>query len=125
MQGQRADARAALQARRDRLARVGLDARVAQSRRRVDQRLARALTALTGARHARDRQLSSLTAQLDALSPLRTLARGYAICWETPGTEVVRTVSAVSPGDHVHVQLADGMLHCEVEGIESSPSRRP
>ena len=125
VQGERARARATLQARRDRLARVGLGARVAQSCRRVDQQLARALTALTGARHARDRQLSSLSAQLDALSPLRTLARGYAICWETPGTEVVRTVSAVVPGDRVHVQLADGMLHCEVEGTEPSPPRRP
>lgn len=120
----RSDAQAALQARRDRLTRVGLDARVGQARRRVDQHLARAQAALVQSRHARDRQLSSLSAQLDALSPLRTLARGYAICWEVPGAEVVRSVADVSPGDRVHVQLPDGLLHCGVDTIEpESPSR--
>ena len=118
-------ARTALQARRERLGRVGLDVRVGQAGRRVDQQLVRAYAALTQARHARDRQLSSLSAQLDALSPLRTLARGYAICWETPGTEVVRSVTAVAAGDRVHVQLPDGMLHCEVEGADVDPSSRP
>jgi exodeoxyribonuclease VII large subunit len=121
----RSHAQATLQARRDRLARVGLDARVAQGSRRIDQQLTRALTALTQARHDRDRQLSSLSAQLDALSPLKTLARGYAICWETPGGAVVRSVQAVSPGDRVHVQVPDGLLHCEVEAIEPDSSSRP
>ena len=102
---------------------MGIGTRVGQAVRRVDQYGMRALTALTRAGHDRDRRLSSLSAQLDALSPLRTLARGYAICWETPGTEVVRSVQAVSAGDHVHVQLPDGLLHCEVEAIE--PERPP
>jgi exodeoxyribonuclease VII large subunit len=118
-------AQVTLQARRDRLARVGLGARVTQTGRRVDQQLTRALTALTRARHSRDRQLSSLSAQLDALSPLKTLARGYAICWETPGGAVVRSVQAVSPGDRVHVQLPDGRLQCEVDTIEPDAPSRP
>ncbi len=121
----RTEARTHLEARRDRLARIGLDTRVSHARRGVDQQVARATAALAASHHARDRQLSSLTAQLDALSPLRTLARGYAICWETPGSVVVRSVADVSPGHHVHVQLADGMLHCEVEGRDDAPSRRP
>lgn len=120
----RTQAQTALQTRRDRLARLGIDARIAQTSRRVDQQLARALTALTRARHGHDRQLSSLSARLDALSPLKTLARGYAICWETPGQDVVRSVATVSPGDRVHVQVADGLLHCDVESIDTdSPSR--
>lgn len=121
----RAHASTALQKRRDRLARVGLDARVAQARRRVDQQVSRSLAALTHARHGRDRHLSSLSARLDALSPLKTLARGYAICWQTPGTDVVRSVQAVSPGDRVHVQLTDGVLQCDVDAIEPEFPPRP
>ncbi len=120
----RAAAQVALQARRERMARAGLSGRLGQARRRVDQQLARARAALVQSRHARDRQLSSLSAQLDALSPLRTLARGYAICWEVPGAEVVRSVADVAPGGRVHVQLPDGLLHCDVDTIEpESPSR--
>ena len=125
VQGRRSAAHAALQARRDRLARTGLDTRVAQLGRRVDQQVARAQSALTVARHARDRQLSSLSAQLDALSPLRTLARGYAICWDVPGVEVVRSVTDVAPGDRVHVQLPDGVLRCDVDAVTPDPTTRP
>ncbi len=125
VQARRASAQSTLQAQRDRLARLGIGAGVAQVVRRVDLYKTRALTALTRARHDRDRRLSSLSAQLDALSPLKTLARGYAICWATPGTEVVRSIQAVSAGDHVHVQLPDGLLHCEVEAIEPELPSRP
>jgi exodeoxyribonuclease VII large subunit len=121
VQARRTGAHAVLDARRERLARSGLDVRVTQGVRRVDLQASRALTALTRIRHDRDRRLGSLSAQLDALSPLRTLARGYAICWDTPGTVVVRSVQSVSAGDQVHVQLPDGLLHCEVEAIEPEP----
>jgi exodeoxyribonuclease VII large subunit len=122
--GRQTDARLRLQQRRDRLSRSGLDARVAAHGRRVDAVVGRALAALLARQHGRDRQLSSLSAQLDALSPLKTLGRGYAICWDAPGHEVVRSVTAVQPGQRVHVQLADGMLQCEVEGTAPDPSSR-
>lgn len=124
-QARRAAARAVLTARRERLARVGLEARIAQAGRRVDQQVARAATALTATRHGHDRALSSLAARLDTLSPLRTLARGYALCWETPGETLVRSAATVGAGDRVHVQLADGMLHCEVAATDSAAPRRP
>ncbi|HTV02499.1 MAG TPA: exodeoxyribonuclease VII large subunit, partial [Luteitalea sp.] len=107
----------ALRARRDRLARVGLPSRIAQASRRVDQHLARAAAALGAATHARDRQLSALSAQLDALSPLKTLARGYAICWDADGHDVVRSTAAVAAGAQVRVQLPDGLLQCDVNAV--------
>ena len=95
VRARRLDAAAALQRRRDRLAQAGLDGRIAQAGRRVDQQLTRARAGLTQAHHVRDRQLSSLSARLDALSPLKTLAHGYAICWAAPGGEVVRSAATV------------------------------
>jgi exodeoxyribonuclease VII large subunit len=124
LRGRQADARHALQARRDRLARVGLDNSVAQSARRVDEQLGRARQAVEGAWHRGDRQLTTLAGQLHALSPLATLARGYAICWDQDGTSVVRSIASISPGDRLHVQLPDGQLQCAVEDVEpESPSR--
>lgn len=118
------DARLRLQQRCDRLSRSGLNARLTAHRRRVDAAVGRARAALVARHHSSDRRLSSLSAHLDALSPLKTLGRGYAICWDTPGHEVVRSVAAVQPGQRVHVQLADGMLQCEVEGTAPDASSR-
>ena len=114
-----------LQARRDRLAQVGLDTRLAQASRRVDGQLARARQAIDLVWHRGDRQLTALAGQLHALSPLGTLARGYAICWDAPRTTVVRSVDDVTVGTQVHVQLPDGLLQCEVGGTTPAPPPRP
>jgi exodeoxyribonuclease VII large subunit len=69
--------------------------------------------------------LTALAGQLHALSPLGTLARGYAICWDAPRTTVVRSVDDVTVGTQVHVQLPDGLLQCEVGGTTPAPPPRP
>ena len=54
---------------------------------------------------------------LDTLSPLATLARGYAIL-ENPKTgALVRAASALHPGDAVRARLAQGVLDCRVEKV--------
>jgi len=60
------------------------------------------------------------TAQrLDTLSPLATLARGYAIL-EIPATGVVvRAADEVQPGDIVRTRLARGHLDCRVEKVHN------
>jgi exodeoxyribonuclease VII large subunit len=56
---------------------------------------------------------------LDTLSPLATLARGYAIL-ENPATGVVvRAAGAVQPGDAVRARLARGRLDCRVEKVHN------
>lgn len=57
-----------------------------------------------------------LTEKLDALSPLKVLARGYAVA---TGADHVPIVSAkqVSPGDAVNLRLQDGTLDCFVKGV--------
>ena len=55
-----------------------------------------------------------LAASLDAMSPLRVLARGYAIAADGEGN-TVRSVKAVSPGDKISLRFADGQARCLVE----------
>ena len=65
-----------------------------------------------------ERQRSALDhmgARLHALSPLATLGRGYAIV--RAGAEAVRDASAVSPGDHLEIELGSGSLGATVEDV--------
>ena len=56
---------------------------------------------------------------LDAMSPLKVLARGYAVATDADGT-VLRSAEKVQPGDPVRVQLQDGALHCTVNNREDA-----
>ncbi|HVF38405.1 MAG TPA: exodeoxyribonuclease VII large subunit [Gemmatimonadaceae bacterium] len=62
-------------------------------------------------------QLSTVAGRLNALSPLGTLARGYAVARDTGG----RTLSSVSDfreGDPFRLILHDGEIHARVEPNE-------
>lgn len=54
---------------------------------------------------------------LDTLSPLATLARGYAII-ENPATgAIIRVVRDLHSGDSVRARLAQGVIDCRVERV--------
>ena len=60
-------------------------------------------------------RLGLLASQIDALSPLAVLGRGYAIALhEATGRALVRATDA-APGDAVLLRLHDGRLHTRVE----------
>ncbi len=61
-------------------------------------------------------RLSVLSARLDAMSPLKTLARGYVIVKNSTG-DVVKSVSSVSKGETVSVTLADGSFDSVINNI--------
>ncbi len=51
----------------------------------------------------------SMTAKLDAMSPLKVLTRGYAMAQKTDGT-VIRSIRDVNVADFLTVTLADGQF---------------
>lgn len=53
-------------------------------------------------------------ARLVAVSPISTLARGYAIVKKKDG-RIVRTIEAVESGDGIDIRLADGDIEATVE----------
>jgi exodeoxyribonuclease VII large subunit len=55
---------------------------------------------------------------MDALSPKRTLRRGFAVV-AGPGGKVVRRAGDVRPGDRIEVELADGGLSAGVTEVRS------
>jgi len=53
------------------------------------------------------------SAQLAALSPMATLARGYSVCQNESG-EVITDASHAEDGETLDVRLRRGALTCEV-----------
>ena len=60
------------------------------------------------------RRFAAQAAKLDALSPLQTLSRGYAIPTREDGT-VIRSVGEVKSGDEFTLRLKDGSRDCVVK----------
>ena len=60
-------------------------------------------------------QLQGLARALAGVSPLATLARGYAIVQREADGAVVRGPADVSPGDRLRARLADGSLRLRVD----------
>jgi len=61
---------------------------------------------------------AELCAQLDALSPLRVLERGYAIALHESTGRAVRSQSEVTEGDRLRVRVSDGEFGAKVERHE-------
>ncbi|MFX3622598.1 MAG: exodeoxyribonuclease VII large subunit [Ectobacillus sp.] len=55
--------------------------------------------------------------KLEALNPLRIMMRGYSVAYDEQ-SNIVKSVKQVQPGSAVKVQLQDGILDCNVWGIE-------
>jgi len=55
-----------------------------------------------------------LVASLEAMSPLKVLARGFSVTTRENGS-VVSDAAGVKTGERVHVKLSRGSLHCLVE----------
>ena len=55
-----------------------------------------------------------LAASLDAMSPLKVLARGYSIATDEKGS-LVRKTSDVQSGDKLHLRVSDGGIDCVVK----------
>ncbi|GFN30550.1 exodeoxyribonuclease VII large subunit [Paenibacillus xylaniclasticus] len=62
-------------------------------------------------------QLASSIRQLDALSPLKVMARGYSLVYDENEQKLIRSVNDVQPGDVIKVRLSDGQLDCHIWSI--------
>ncbi len=82
----------------------------------LSQRFKLAMRQQLALRHA---QLQQLAHALDAVSPLATLGRGYAIVTNEQ-QQIVRQAGQVKPGDQIKARLAEGQLYCQVTKIEET-----
>ena len=61
--------------------------------------------------------LSLGTQALDQLSPLKVIARGFAIPLSSDGL-LIRSISQVLPGDRIRLYVSDGKISCTADSLE-------
>jgi exodeoxyribonuclease VII large subunit len=93
------------------------DRKLAELNERVAY-LGKAIGRLTeNAVRSRRELLGNLARTLNAVSPLETIGRGYAVITSAESGGVISSVSQVEAGDSVSAQLKDGKLDCTVDTV--------
>ncbi|MDK8179346.1 exodeoxyribonuclease VII large subunit [Paenibacillus sp. UMB4589-SE434] len=59
-------------------------------------------------------QLHGAMRQLDALSPLKVMSRGYSLVYDEQENRLIKQVADVQLGDIIKVKVTDGQLNCQV-----------
>ncbi|MEO1497752.1 MAG: exodeoxyribonuclease VII large subunit [Planctomycetota bacterium] len=120
----------ALRTRRDRLAAVEVRRPVARPHalledraRRVDELEQQATRGVRRRIETARGRIATLTAQIDSLSPLGVLARGYSLTTAADTGRVVRDADAVRVGERIKTRLSAGAVLSRVESIE--PNETP
>ncbi|HEY7984531.1 MAG TPA: exodeoxyribonuclease VII large subunit [Ktedonobacterales bacterium] len=94
-------------ARRD-LLRASPQARVEAGRERTDDAVRALVAGMGHALALRGERLRGTALRLNALSPLLTLGRGYAVVRREPDGALVTSVAQVAPGQALSIRVADG-----------------
>jgi exodeoxyribonuclease VII large subunit len=89
--------------------------RLQAHRHRLDLLLQRQRSALERRLEQRNSRLREIVRALAGVSPLATLARGYAILQRPDSGAVIRRAADVAPGDPLDARLAEGRLRLRVE----------
>ena len=76
-----------------------------------DGQLAAAVKSRLGFAHT---ALQRSALQLEGLSPLGILGRGYSVTWDATRTRIIRDASSVKPGDDIRVTLERGEISAKV-----------
>jgi exodeoxyribonuclease VII large subunit len=100
-----------------RLARRDPALRLSEDRRRLSALQSRLTAARTLAFTPAQRRLARASSQLDALSPLRVLERGYALVY-APNGQLLRDPADAPPNTQITAQLARGRLRATVTSTE-------
>ncbi|MFH6600983.1 Exodeoxyribonuclease 7 large subunit [Pseudomonas sp. THAF187a] len=117
-----------LASQRERLAR--LDARLAAQhpgrslallRQRLDGLAERLPRAMQGQLRNQRQRLGALAGQLQIVSPLATLGRGYSILLDERG-QAVRSAAQTQPGQRLKARLSEGELDVRVEDNHIQPA---
>jgi exodeoxyribonuclease VII large subunit len=102
--------------RASRVFRQPVDSLLRDRRQRVDDLAARLARGLSETVRERRRRVELCAGRLDALSPLKVLARGYSVT--TSGGRIVTDAAQVAAGDELETILDKGRLRSRVEPRE-------
>jgi exodeoxyribonuclease VII large subunit len=85
-------------------------------RKELDGKVAAMVAAARSLLWQRRARLERLTGQMEALSPMAILERGYALVFDSSG-KVLRDAAGVKPGDEIKARLTRGVIGATVKTI--------
>lgn len=85
---------------------------------RCDKASMRMDSCIESAMSQKSKELSSLCAKLDAMSPLKILARGYSVA--SKQGRIISDIGEIEKGDMINVRLKGGDIECEVTQVKGS-----
>lgn len=97
---------------------AALPARLTREEQKLTVLRQRLLAAGQGGLHKRRLRFAQTVATLDAISPLRVLARGYAVATRGKRGAVVTDAATLKAGDTLHIRFAKGAANCRVTDTE-------
>ncbi|KKI93018.1 exodeoxyribonuclease VII large subunit [Bacillus sp. SA1-12] len=77
------------------------------------KKLNREMNSILSVKHS---QFNEAIAKLNALSPLKVMDRGYSLVYHE--NKLIKSIEHIEQGQIIKVQLKDGQLDCQVQGIE-------
>jgi exodeoxyribonuclease VII large subunit len=80
----------------------------------IDYRLTQGIDRLI---EKRQFEFDKLASRLEAISPLKTLARGYSLAIETNQGSIISGVDQVKPGDRLETRVSDGSIFSQIERV--------
>jgi len=105
-----------------RLQAIRPELRVEKSRQQLQQWQYRLQQAMQQQLNGHKQRFGNLATQLEGVSPLATLARGFSVTTAADG-QVVKKAKQLSPGDTLKTRLDDGWVESEVTAV--MPVRKP
>ena len=97
---------------------TALPARLGREAQCLTMQRQRLLAAGQEGLHRRRLRFTQTVATLDAISPLRVLARGYAVATRGKRGAVVSDAGTLRAGDTLHIRFAKGAANCRVTDTE-------
>jgi exodeoxyribonuclease VII large subunit len=95
---------------------------IVQSKAQVDLALEKMSSAAKRLLQELHAKWERFTAELDNLSPLNILKKGYTLCWKNAKPELIQNAGDVDEGDSVTVSFFQGEFTAKVTGIDEKRS---
>ncbi len=119
LEARRARGHETLRRLRERVEAFRWDRQVAARRERLAHRTERVHALVRGAVERDRARLARLAGQMDALSPLAVLGRGYALVWDEAAGTLLRDANETEEGQPLRIRLHRGTLKATVESRET------
>ncbi len=86
-----------------------------QNQQRIDEITSRIEYSIKAVLNMKRSPLNICAGRLDAISPLKTIERGYSITLKQKDQQIVGSINDVKKGDGLKIVVKDGTIECNVE----------